>query len=48
MLEIHIDTPQGGYVLMGKFEKGGKLEGNWASDTEKGVWEGKKQGAPAK
>jgi hypothetical protein len=48
MLEIHIDTPQGGYVLMGKFEKSGKLEGNWASDTEKGVWEGKKQGAPAK
>ena len=42
MLEIHLDTPQGNYTLMGKFEKG-KLSGTWSSDNDKGVWEGKKQ-----
>lgn len=47
MLEIHLDTPQGNYVLMAKYVKG-KLDGTWASDNDKGVWEGKKQGAPAK
>lgn len=47
MLEIHIDTPQGSYILMAKFEKG-KLSGTWSLDEDKGVWEGKKQGAAAK
>jgi len=42
MLEIHLDTPQGNYTLMAKFEKG-KLSGTWSSDNDKGVWEGKKQ-----
>ena len=42
MLEIHLDTPQGAYILMGKFEKG-KLSGTWSSDSDKGIWEGKKQ-----
>lgn len=45
MLEIHLDTPQGPYILMGKFEKG-TLSGTWSLDADKGVWEGKKQ-APA-
>jgi len=44
MLEIHLDTPQGAYVLMAKFEKG-KLSGTWSSDNDKGIWEGKKQTA---
>ena len=47
MLEIHIDTPQGPYVLMGKFSKG-TLSGTWSSDTEKGTWEGNKQVAARK
>ncbi|MGA2982604.1 MAG: hypothetical protein ABSG32_02250 [Terriglobia bacterium] len=47
MLEIHIDTPQGPYVLMGKFNKG-TLSGTWSSDTEKGTWEGNKQVAARK
>jgi hypothetical protein len=47
MLEIHIDTPQGNYVLMAKFSKG-KLSGTWSADNDKGVWEGKKQVAPAR
>jgi hypothetical protein len=47
MLEIHLDTPQGNYVLMGKFNKG-TLSGTWTTDSDKGVWEGKKQVAPAK
>ena len=42
MLEIHLDTPQGNYTLMGKFEKG-KLSGTWSSDSDKGIWDGKKQ-----
>ena len=29
---------------MAKFEKG-KLSGTWSSDTDKGIWEGKKQAA---
>jgi len=41
MLEIHLDTPQGNYTLMAKFEKG-KLYGTWSSDNDKGTWEGKK------
>jgi hypothetical protein len=47
ILEIHVDTPQGSYVLMAKLEKG-KLSGNWSLESDKGVWEGKKQGAPTK
>jgi hypothetical protein len=47
LLEIHIDTPQGSYTLMAKFSKGA-LSGSWTSDTEKGIWEGKKQAAPTK
>jgi hypothetical protein len=47
MLEIHLDTPQGNYVLMGKFNKG-TLAGTWTTDSDKGVWEGKKQVPPAK
>jgi hypothetical protein len=47
LLEIHLDTPQGAYVLMAKFEKG-TLSGTWSSDSDKGTWEGKKQGTPPK
>ena len=43
LLEIHLDTPQGNYTLMAKFSKG-TLSGTWTSDTDKGTWEGKKQG----
>jgi len=46
MLEIHIDTPQGNYVIMGKYKKG-ELSGTWSSDSEKGTWEGKKQATNA-
>jgi hypothetical protein len=42
MLEIHLDTPQGAYVLMAKLEKG-KLSGTWSSDNDKGIWEAKKR-----
>jgi len=47
MLEIHIDTPQGNYVLTGKLNKG-QVSGSWSVDSgaggEKtsGTWEGKK------
>lgn len=42
LLEIHIDTPEGNYVVMGKLNKG-QLSGTWSVDTgEKGTWEGKK------
>jgi hypothetical protein len=41
-VEIHIDTPQGNYLLTGKLKKG-ELAGKWSSDTENGTWEGKKQ-----
>jgi hypothetical protein len=47
MLEIHLDTPQGNYTLMGKFYKG-TLSGDWSSDNEKGTWQGKKQAAAPK
>jgi hypothetical protein len=46
ILEIHLDTPQGAYILMGKFEKG-KLSGTWSTDSDKGIWEGKKQATSA-
>jgi len=42
MLEIHIDTPQGNYVLMGKYKKG-TMNGTWSTDSDKGTWDGKKQ-----
>ena len=42
LLEIHIDTPQGNYVVMGKVNKN-QMSGTWSVDTgEKGTWEGKK------
>jgi hypothetical protein len=41
-LEIHIDSPDGDYVLMAKFDKGG-LSGTWAHNDDKGTWEGKKE-----
>ncbi|HMD84490.1 MAG TPA: hypothetical protein VKO18_07280 [Terriglobia bacterium] len=42
MLEIHIDTEDGNYVLMAKFEKGA-LSGTWTHESDKGTWEGKKE-----
>ena len=47
MLEIHLETPQGNYVIMGKYKKG-QFSGTWTSDTDKGIWEGKKQPAASK
>jgi hypothetical protein len=47
MLEIHIDTPQGNYVIMGKYKKG-QISGTWTSDSDKGIWDGKKQAAASK
>ena len=44
MLEIHIDSPQGAYILLGKLEKG-KLSGSWSTDSDKGTWDGVKHGA---
>ncbi|MGO9272063.1 MAG: hypothetical protein ACLQOO_17665 [Terriglobia bacterium] len=47
MLEIHIDTPEGNYVLTGKLNKG-QLSGAWSVDggsggeKTSGTWEGKK------
>jgi hypothetical protein len=46
MLEIHIDTPQGNYLLTAKLKKG-KLSGEWTHDPEKGTWEGSRQAATA-
>jgi hypothetical protein len=43
VLEIHIDTPQGPYVLMGNFKKG-LLSGNWSLDSDKGTWDATKHG----
>ena len=44
-LEIHIDTPQGNYAIMGKLKKK-QLSGTWSHDGgEKGTWEGKKAAA---
>ena len=46
-VEIHINTPNGNYTLIGKLKKN-QLSGNWSTDTnQKGAWDGKK-GAPAK
>jgi len=42
VLEIHIDTPEGNYLLTATY-KNGQLTGNWARDTDlKGTWEGKR------
>jgi hypothetical protein len=46
-IEIHIDTPQGNYHLTGRLKKG-ELSGKWSSDTESGMWEGKKQASGGK
>ncbi|MGO9272064.1 MAG: hypothetical protein ACLQOO_17670 [Terriglobia bacterium] len=45
ILEIHIDTPQGNYLLTGKLNKG-QMSGAWSADggaggeKTKGTWEG--------
>ncbi len=42
-LEIHIDTPNGNYLVIGKLKKKTQLSGTWSlDDAEKGTWEGKK------
>jgi len=46
-LEIHIDSPDGSYVLIAKYDKD-TLSGTWSIGNDKGTWEGKKQAAPAK
>jgi hypothetical protein len=46
-LEIHIDSPDGSYVLVAKYDKD-TLSGTWSIGNDKGTWEGKKQAAPAK
>ncbi|HET7842260.1 MAG TPA: hypothetical protein VFM21_11665 [Terriglobia bacterium] len=43
-LEIHIDTPNGTYLLTATVKKG-KLAGEWTHDPEKGTWEGSKKAA---
>ena len=44
-LEIHIDTPNGNYLVTGKL-KNKQLSGTWSLEsTEKGTWEGKKAAA---
>ena len=46
-LEIHINTPQGNYLLTGKLKKN-QLSGQWSTESnEKGTWEGKKAAAAA-
>ncbi len=47
-VEIHINTPQGNYLLTGKVKKN-QASGQWSTDTgEKGTWEGKKAAPAAK
>jgi len=46
-LEIHIDTPQGNYILLAKLHKG-TLDGTWSSDSEKGTWTGKRKAEQSK
>jgi hypothetical protein len=42
-LEIHIDTPNGNYLVIGKLKKKKQLSGTWSIDGgENGTWEGKK------
>ena len=41
-LEIHIDTDQRNYLLIGRY-KDGQLAGAWCTnEDQKGTWEGKK------
>ena len=47
MVEIHFDTPQGNYILMGKYSNG-HISGTWSNDTEKGAWEAGRQDAKPK
>jgi hypothetical protein len=47
MLEVHVDSPQGAYILMARMEKG-KLSGTWSTDSDKGTWDGTKHGDSAK
>jgi hypothetical protein len=47
IVEIHVDTPQGNYILMGKY-KTGHISGTWSNDTEKGDWEADRQDAKRK
>jgi hypothetical protein len=42
-LEIHIDTPDGEYLLTAKLLKKGALSGQWSHEDLKGTWEGKIQ-----
>lgn len=44
MLEIHIDTSQGNYVLTGKLKRK-QMTGEWSTQDNqmKGTWEGKKK-----
>lgn len=42
-LEIHIDTPDGEYLLTGKVVKKGEMSGQWSHEDMKGTWEGKLQ-----
>jgi hypothetical protein len=46
-LEIHIDSPDGTYILIAKYDKE-TLSGTWSIGNDKGTWEGKKQAAAAK
>lgn len=47
-VEIHINTPQGNYLITGKVKKN-QASGQWSTDTgEKGTWEGKKAAPAAK
>ena len=46
-IEIHFDTPQGNYQLTGRLKKG-ELSGKWSSDTESGMWEGRKHASDGK
>ena len=41
-LEIHIDSPNGEYILIAKLDKGA-LSGTWTINANKGTWDGKKQ-----
>jgi hypothetical protein len=41
---IHIDTPDGNYLLLAKFDKG-TLSGTWSKNEDKGTWEGKRAAA---
>ena len=38
-LEIHINTDEGDYILLAKFDKG-TLSGTWTHNNEKGTWDG--------